>query len=353
MKRWLKTIVLIGVFFAVAACLYAQADNDSAPTVKLQPLDEQPSEETTDNQPPIAEKFTHTDHLITVTTQVNRAKIQIGDSIIYRIEAEAAENVQITFPEFGEFLGGFAITDFQQDGPVKTGRFQRWARQYTLDVYVSEHYVIPPARITYQLANGDQQQLFTQPIFVAVDSVLTGDDAGIRDIKPVQAPAVRARTKLVITAIIGVFLCAVAVLAVVLWVRKRRQHVEPSLPAHIIALHALQELRHRGLVENGQFKEYYFLVSNILRHYIERRFGLMAPERTTEEFLVEMQKTALLDTSHKSVLHSFLVHCDMVKFAQYAPSDTEIEQIYSTAIQFIMDTKVPDNEEQDEEEDDE
>ena len=51
----------------------------------------------------------------------------------------------------------------------------------------------------------------------------------------------------------------------------------------------------RTCPEAGRIKEFYQRISDILRHYIENRFGLHAPERTTEEFLVELKPSEVLD----------------------------------------------------------
>ena len=48
---------------------------------------------------------------------------------------------------------------------------------------------------------------------------------------------------------------------------------------------ALNRLRAQGLIEQGQFEDYYVQLSSIVRHYLEDRFHLRAPEMTTEEFL--------------------------------------------------------------------
>ena len=59
--------------------------------------------------------------------------------------------------------------------------------------------------------------------------------------------------------------------------------------AHEMAYARLRALVAEKLVEQGRIKEFYERISGILRHYIEDRFDLHAPERTTEEFLAELR----------------------------------------------------------------
>ncbi len=92
----------------------------------------------------------------------------------------------------------------------------------------------------------------------------------------------------------------------------------------------------------GEVKLFHLKISDILRHYIENRFGFKAPERTTEEFLTELsmarpEKNSLLG-SHKTLLADFLTHCDLVKFAKHEPTITESEKTVAICREFIEKT---------------
>ena len=121
--------------------------------------------------------------------------------------------------------------------------------------------------------------------------------------------------------------------------RKRVPAVVPPRPAHQIALEQLAELKRRNLVGQGKIKEYYSEISDIIRHYLENRFMVKAPEMTTEEFLWYARDSGKLERGHKTLLKEFLSACDMVKFAQYAPSTGEMEAIFTSAEHFVNQTK--------------
>jgi LPXTG-motif cell wall-anchored protein len=75
--------------------------------------------------------------------------------------------------------------------------------------------------------------------------------------------------------------------ALVWWWRRRRKQkkietIVPELPPDMIANKALEEI---GDVRGQDGKAFYFRLSAILRQYIWGRFGVGAPEMTTEEFL--------------------------------------------------------------------
>ena len=94
-----------------------------------------------------------------------------------------------------------------------------------------------------------------------------------------------------------------------------------------------------GLLEKGEAKLFYLRLSNVLRHYIEDRFGLRAPEQTTEEFLVELRQGQPFGSAHKELLQSFLEHCDLVKFAELQPTRGEAETTVALCRRFIDETR--------------
>jgi len=80
-------------------------------------------------------------------------------------------------------------------------------------------------------------------------------------------------------------------------------------------------------------------VSDTIRVYLEKRFKFHAPERTTEEFLRELQATNLLTPDQKQSLGEFLSVCDMVKFARYEPGPPELQALHDSAVRLIDETE--------------
>lgn len=81
-------------------------------------------------------------------------------------------------------------------------------------------------------------------------------------------------------------------------------------------------------------------VSDAVRVYLEDRFRFKAPERTTEEFLSELQKSPRLNDEQKKTLADFLERCDLVKFARFEPAETELKQLHSVAHRLVDETKL-------------
>ena len=80
-------------------------------------------------------------------------------------------------------------------------------------------------------------------------------------------------------------------------------------------------------------------VSHIIRVYLEERFSLHAPDRTTEEFLLELQSSRYLAAEHKQLLANFLSECDMVKFARAEPPEQELRSLHEAASRLVGETQ--------------
>jgi hypothetical protein len=160
------------------------------------------------------------------------------------------------------------------------------------------------------------------------------DTNALRDIKPpIEIPSGWAWLLWVLAALAVIGL---GVLAWLYWKQKRAQaQLVPVIPPHIRAKQKLRE----ALAMIGQPREFCILVSDTIRWYLEERFDFHAPERTTDEFLYELQGTNLLTPDQKESLGEFLQRCDLVKFAKYEPGKPELEDLHASAVRLVEETE--------------
>jgi hypothetical protein len=134
---------------------------------------------------------------------------------------------------------------------------------------------------------------------------------------------------------------AIVLVTVLLWAwRHFLKHVTKSSPPPIVPAHqrAKKKLA-EALALIAQPKPFCILVSDTARAYLEERFQFRAPERTTEEFLHELRGTNLLLPDQKESLGNFLESCDLVKFAKYEPTETELRALHSSAVRLVEETE--------------
>jgi hypothetical protein len=140
----------------------------------------------------------------------------------------------------------------------------------------------------------------------------------------------------VIWSVVVLVLCVVGWLAWRYWRRKAAAALAvPPVPPHVRARRALEA----ALALLSDPKAFSIAVSGAVREYLEERFDFHAPERTTEEFLYELQGTNLLTTEQKLSLGEFLANCDLIKFAKYEPTETELRALHAAALRLVNETE--------------
>ncbi|MBI3868294.1 MAG: hypothetical protein HY299_07155 [Verrucomicrobia bacterium] len=124
-----------------------------------------------------------------------------------------------------------------------------------------------------------------------------------------------------------------------LWSWLRRHRVERPVPAIVIPPHVRARQRlEQALSLISDPRLFCIAVSDATRLYLEERFDLHAPERTTEEFLQELRRTHHLNSDQKLTLGEFLEQCDLVKFARFEPTETELRSLHRIAERLIDET---------------
>ena len=129
-------------------------------------------------------------------------------------------------------------------------------------------------------------------------------------------------------------------LLVLLWFLLRPRRLLSAKSAYELALEKLEKAR--ALIREDDPMPYAVLVSETIRSYLGQRFQAPSTRRTTEEFLRQMEadrNTPLAE--HRDLLRDFLQSCDLVKFARYQPTLSELEQVQQRATTFVNATKPP------------
>ena len=150
---------------------------------------------------------------------------------------------------------------------------------------------------------------------------------------PVAVPNDWAWIFWVLGALVAV---AAAVWAFRRW-QKSRVHklIVPPTPPHVRARQRL----HAALAHIQDPRLFCGEVSDALRVYLEERFRFHAPERTTEEFLIELQNTNILTAQQKQSLTDFLQSCDLVKFARHEPAEAGLRDLHDCALRLVDETQ--------------
>ena len=203
------------------------------------------------------------------------------------------------------------------------------------------YFAIPPLEFRY-VDQGDTLIVESGALLLSVGEVEVDMQNTYRDIKPLFSFPLTWRE------IVPWLLAVVALVAVSYYLYKRfknraRPDTPPAtpekteVPPHIAAISGLESLRRKKLWEKGLVKQYHSELTNIIRKYLEQRFGLNAVEMTTSEimhaFTLQNRKPV-----EGSTLRDIMETADLVKFAKYQPAGEKNDRVLEAALEFIKST---------------
>ena len=283
---------------------------------------------------------------LAATATIRAPRVTMADLVRVELDVETDRadvvSVDVAFEATDEWAGGRRErNESRRGGADSGGRLVR--STLVFEPFLPGDLETPPITLTPVLRDGARGEPLTiEPMGVEVASVIEGDPEGaeLADVKGVvDAPAL-SRVWWIAGGVAAACVALGALVAGIVMARRRPPAPVPARPAHEVAFEALERLRERGLVRDGLMREYYFELSRILRRYIEERFGLRAPEQTTEEFLREARGCGALGTRDVELLERFLEHCDMVKFAKLEVVREQAELSMETVRDFVDRTRL-------------
>ncbi len=283
--------------------------------------------------------------LVLLESKVDKAEVTIGDPIHYSITAAMQKGVALSMPQLGSNLGEFDILDYQVTGPTeKEGRTVQTIT-YTIAVYDTGVYHIPPVEIRYKTPGGAEKTISAEGIEIKVKVLAPEKAADIKDIKePLEMERNWAPYRKALPWVAASLLLLALLAFWVIWRKKRASgggdNRLPLLPAHEVAIAELKKIG-ETLLANNQIREFYFQLSEIMRQYFSRRYRINALEATTEELIQDL-KVQPVPSRSRDLIPDFLNGCDLVKFAKYVPQRKETETLYQMAFQIVDNTRVTD-----------
>lgn len=290
---------------------------------------------------------------VSVKASLDSATLLMGQTTRLHLQVEKAKDRPGHFPiltdadprPYATLLGDTVelSKSYTTDTVQLPGGMTRISYHIPVQVFDSGYYHIPGFRY---VAGADT--VLSNPLdlkVVPVDAKATDKISGMTDVaEPAPGTWLDDVPDWILQywwAILVAIACVVALVFLVrkwLKIRKGKPKSKPVIPPYQEAMRALDELKGRQLWQHGENERYFVELTDILRRYLNRRFGVAAPEMTTSQFLDEASRHPRL-TAYGDELQRLLHLADFIKFAKGDSLPAENEEAFSIVRRFVEDTR--------------
>lgn len=293
-----------------------------------------------------------------------RDSILIGDQLEYGVKLENVEaGIALGFPEFEDFP--LDLIEKKWTRKVLATRNQGDSLPELQDIeatvrvaaFEEGSYTLPSIAVARETLDGKIDTLFFDPIEIEVKTMPV--DTATFKVHPmiglVETPFTWEEFVFTVKEVLAAFLKLLPVLIIckwaimiiiagvciwIIWDRKGRnsESAKSSEPAHIVALRKLDAYRSNAMWVPEKQKEFYTGVTDALREYMSRRYGIAAMEMTSAELFNEIQHVEEFPGEFFDQLKSLFETADYVKFAKFVASDEENASAVPMAVRFVTQT---------------
>ncbi len=283
---------------------------------------------------------------VKATATLDSLQILIGDQINLTLEFEKPSALEADMPHLPDTLAGkievlersAVDTTFLDDKSLKL------VQTFRITCFDSGEYRIAPFRFDLKMADR-MDSIFTNELVLKVLTLQVDTTRGPADIKmPYDAPLT---LKEVTPYMMGIILAAALLFLILYSLKRKKKNLplfkipeKPKEPPHVIALRELDRIKEEKIWQKEKIKAYYSEVTDVLRTYIENRFGIPAMEQTTGEILASFKaRNGLIPEKSSEHLQQILPMADLVKFAKYHPLPDDHNLVLVNAYFFVNETK--------------
>lgn len=292
---------------------------------------------------------------ISVKATLEPNEILIGQQSTYKLELIQPATEKVSWPQFSDTLA----TNVQILEKLKTdtakisdGRISI-TTEYLVSSYDSGFYYVPEF-----LFETSTEKVTSNPVGLTVNTVQVNEQTD--DINAEKNIMSAPFSWIELARWSGIGLAAVLIIAIIVlllmrFVFNKKVTILPEtpevvLPAHVVALQKLEQIKTEKIWQQGQIKQFYTDITDVIREYLSGAYGINAMEMTTDEIVALVKKNKDLDEI-RLVLKDMLELSDLVKFAKFVPLENENEKAVLDAFMIVeKTTKEEETEEKQEQE---
>ena len=289
---------------------------------------------------------------VRVSFTADRSELTVGDLVTLSLVVAHPADLVVVVPRVGRKWGPFEVqaqTSVQTVSANDAGRTV--AKQFRVTSFAPGALETPTLPVYIRAPDGSAAQVYPNPVRVTVNSVLTGPDEQLKDLRSPAGLSTPFWEQPVVLALAALaVLVAVPAAGYYLYRRSHRRDtaarpvVDTRSPWEV-AIQELDRIDRLDLPGSGDLRAHYTLVSGVVRVYLGTTYlrdaGRMeATEMSTEEIGDAISQSSL-DYGNALLVIELLREADLVKFANYAPTVSRAYEASGQVRNLVEATRFP------------
>ncbi len=282
---------------------------------------------------------------VNVSARLDSVGFFVGqqDGIELQVVMDAGQHLQLPRVKKGDMLvPNVEVVDVlnADTQSINDGKRLEIKQKYIITAWDSSLYSIPPFKVLVDKKPYETKPLAIKVLTLDIDTTQTDR---ICPPRPVQTiPFCWDDWKYIVYSwLIAIILIAVTVYV---WHRTRKGktvfsfiRVKKKLPPHQVAITEIENIKSQKPWTDNDSKEYYTRLTDVLREYIQDRYGFSAMELTSNEIIQNLIERG--DEQSLNELRSIFATADLVKFARFQPYMGENDSNLMAALRYVNETK--------------
>ncbi len=297
---------------------------------------------------------------VSVSATVQPSEILIGEQALINLQVIAPKDKEIFFPVYQDsIVYGLEVLLMGNPDTTITDNVRTINMKYLVTSFDSTLYYIPSMPVSDGIdtikSNSfglkviapelkDSTLAYLEKMNTGQTDSIDFDELQLNDIKPIQKAPFSWKDLFSLLWIPLIILLLLALIGTIIYliVRKNKKGYfftpPPVLPPHVRAVKGLDKIKSEKIWQQERYKEFYTQLTDVLRRYINERYGVNSLEMTSSEIL-SIIRTKSDDHSVYENLKQILSVADLVKFAKYKPFIDENDLSLMNSYFFINQTK--------------
>lgn len=294
---------------------------------------------------------------------VQPSEILIGEQALINLQVIAPKDQEILFPVYQDsIVAGLEVLSMGNADTTILDNVRTINMKYLVTSFDSTLYYIPSIPISdgvdtiYSNSFGlkvtapelkDSTVAYLEKMHAGETDSIDFKELQLSDIKSIQKAPFSWRDFLSLLWIPLIILLLLAIIGGIIYliIRKNKKGYfftpPPLLPAHVRAMKSLDKIKEEKIWQQNRYKEFYTQITDVLRRYINERFGINSMEMTSGEILSIIRTKSEEDSVYEN-LKQVLIVADLVKFAKYKPFIDENDLSLINSYFFVNQTKEDD-----------